>query len=128
MKKCKHCEKEIPNRNVFCDNICQREHQYKKTVTEWLSGVSIMNIGAIKISNHIRRYMLEIHNSKCEKCGWGMVNQYTNKVSLEIDHIDGDSQNNKFENLQLLCPNCHSLTQTWKNTGARKSSRIKRKT
>jgi predicted HNH restriction endonuclease len=127
MKKCKHCEKEIPNRNVFCDNICQREYQYKKTITEWLSGVSIMSINAIKISNHIRKYLLEIHNSKCEKCGWSMVNKYTNKVSLEIDHIDGDSQNNKFENLQLLCPNCHSLTQTWKNTGARKSSRTKRK-
>ena len=45
----------------------------------------------------------------------------------EIDHIDGDSQNNKFENLKLLCPNCHSLTKTWKNTGSRKSTRIRRK-
>jgi Zn finger protein HypA/HybF involved in hydrogenase expression len=127
MKKCNHCEKEIPNRNVFCDNTCQREYQYRKTIKDWLSGLSIMNYGAIKVSNNIRRYLFETHNSKCEQCGWGEINPYTNKVSLEIDHIDGDSQNNKFENLKLLCPNCHSLTKTWKNAGSRKSTRVRRK-
>jgi predicted HNH restriction endonuclease len=79
------------------------------------------------LSLHIKRYLFELHDSKCQGCGWGVVNPYTNKVPLEVEHIDGDSQNNKFENLKLLCPNCHSLTETWKNTGSRKSTRIKRK-
>ena len=127
MNKCKHCEKEIANRNVFCDNICQRDYQYKETIKEWLNGESIMNHGAIKISNNIRKYLFELHDSKCQECGWGEINPHTNKAPLEVDHIDGDSQNNVFQNLKLLCPNCHSLTKTWKNSGARKSTRLKRK-
>lgn len=35
-------------------------------------------------------------------------------IALEIDHIDGDNQNNARENLEAVCPNCHSLTPTWR--------------
>ncbi len=42
-------------------------------------------------------------------------NPVTGKVPLEIDHIDGDSENNKEENLRLICPNCHSLTPSFRN-------------
>ncbi len=127
MNICKYCEKEIPNRNVFCNNVCQREYEHNKTINEWLTGEKIMNQGAIKISNYIRKYLFDTTGSKCQNCGWGQINPHTKKVPLEVDHIDGDSQNNVVENLRLLCPNCHSLTKTWKNTGSRKSTRMKRK-
>ena len=46
------------------------------------------------------------------------------KLSLQIDHIDGNCENNKPDNLRLLCPNCHTQTDTWgiknKNIGRRK--------
>ena len=86
-----------------------------------------MNEGSIKISNHIRKYLFEINDSKCNVCGWGEKNIKTNKIPLEVDHIDGDSQNNTINNLRLLCPNCHSLTDTWKNIGSRNSTRVNRK-
>ena len=35
------------------------------------------------------------------------------KLSLQLDHIDGDNTNNELNNLRLLCPNCHSLTDTY---------------
>jgi hypothetical protein len=126
-KKCLNCQNIIPNRNVFCNNVCQTEHNYKSAIDKWLRGESIMNEGSIKISNHIRKYLFEINDSKCNVCGWGEKNIRTNKVPLEVDHIDGDSQNNIITNLRLLCPNCHSLTNTWKNIGNRNSTRVNRK-
>jgi 5-methylcytosine-specific restriction endonuclease McrA len=58
--------------------------------------------------------LLEKNNYSCSECGWNKINPKTGKSPLEIDHIDGDCSNNKEENLRVLCPNCHSLTPTWK--------------
>ena len=58
---------------------------------------------------------MDKYSCKCQLCGWGKMNIYTNKIPLEVHHIDGNYKNNKEENLQLLCPNCHSLTETYKN-------------
>lgn len=126
-KQCLNCNNDIPNRNVYCNNKCQSEYEYKQTIQRWLNGESIMNNGSLKISNYIKRYLFDLHNSKCQECQWDKVNPHTNNIPLEVEHIDGDSQNNKFENLKLLCPNCHSLTMTYKNIGSRKSTRLKRK-
>ncbi len=45
-------------------------------------------------------------------CGLSSWQGYV--LSLELDHIDGDNENNKMSNLRLLCPNCHTLTPTWR--------------
>ena len=71
--------------------------------------------GEYGLSKYIRRYLLEKHNYKCEKCGWGEKNEFIGTIPLEIHHIDGDYTNNKEGNLQVLCPNCHSLTETHKS-------------
>lgn len=42
-------------------------------------------------------------------------------IPLELDHIDGDSDNNALSNLRLLCPNCHALTPTYRARNARYS-------
>lgn len=61
----------------------------------------------------IRTYLFEKYHSKCQICGWDEINPFTGRVPLQIHHIDGDSCNNREENLQLLCPNCHSLTENF---------------
>jgi hypothetical protein len=48
---------------------------------------------------------------KCEKCGWSEKNQFNGFIPVQVDHIDGNNKNNKKENLIILCPNCHSLTE-----------------
>lgn len=48
---------------------------------------------------------------KCFSCG---INSWMNqKISLHLDHINGINNDNRIENLRLLCPNCHSLTPTY---------------
>ena len=70
--------------------------------------------GKYLISSHIKRYLYEKYNSKCSQCGWSDVNLYTGNIPLEVHHKDGNHTNNSEDNLELLCPNCHSLTATYK--------------
>lgn len=70
---------------------------------------------------------MEKNNCKCEKCGWGEINPTTQKTPLEVHHINGDCTDNREENLQLLCPNCHSLTETFGSLNNGNSRRYKYK-
>jgi hypothetical protein len=47
----------------------------------------------------------------CEECGWARRSK-DGRLPLELDHINGDSNDNRIENLRILCPNCHSLKPT----------------
>ena len=112
MNYCFNCE--IPTRNKFCSIICQKDYEYKKYIQEWKAGKVSGLRGEYQISMYIKTYLLKKYNNKCGRCGWGEKNVYTQSIPLEVEHIDGNYMNNKEENLILLCPNCHSLTQTYK--------------
>lgn len=112
---CLNCNKEIKRKGKkYCNNTCQKEYEYKTYIDNWLSGIESGTRGKDQISLHVRRYLFEINNNSCQACGWNKINPTSNKSPLEIHHKDGDYKNNSFENLQLLCPNCHSLTETYK--------------
>ena len=64
--------------------------------------------------------IIALRGRKCENCG---LEEWLNQpIPLEVHHIDGDHYNNSLDNLQLLCPNCHSFTENWrrKNTSKKK--------
>lgn len=51
--------------------------------------------------------------AKCEICG---IKTWLGKpIVLQIHHLDGNHKNNSVDNLQLLCPNCHTQTDTYSN-------------
>ena len=112
---CLNCGKEIKLNRKFCDTKCQQEYIFKEYIKSWKDGKINGLSGEYNLSKRIRRFLFEKNNYRCEKCGWGEKNIYTNTIPLEIHHIDGDYTNNKEENLQVLCPNCHSLTETHKS-------------
>ena len=127
MMKCINCNKNINNRNKYCSIKCQKEHEYATFIEQWKKGNIDGMRGKYQISMHIKTYLLKKYNNKCAKCGWGKINQYTGKVPLEIDHIDGNYKNNKEDNLIVLCPNCHSLTSTYKGANYNNGRKSRKK-
>nr|WTB31527.1 HNH endonuclease [Streptomyces sp. NBC_00830] len=68
----------------------------------------------------IRRALCEMGlPERCEECGTGPL-WHGNPMTLEIDHINGDWSDDRIENLRLLCPNCHAVTDTWCRGGSRR--------
>lgn len=64
-------------------------------------------------SNALRRALFEIgRKEECVECGQGP--EWNGKfLRLHIDHINGDNMDNRKENLRILCPHCHSQTETF---------------
>ena len=123
--QCLNCGNECDNK--YCSNRCQSDYQYTGYIDRWLNGLETGLRGKYQVSLYIVRYLFEKHQGKCSKCGWSKVNPYTNHCPLEVEHIDGNYLNNSPDNLDLLCPNCHSLTATYKGAN-RGKGRKDRKT
>ena len=107
---CKCCSAEVKRLgNNYCSGECYQLHRYNSVIEQWKDGKLTPN-QHFKVSAFIRRYLFTKYDSKCCLCGWCCVSKYTKKIPLEVDHVDGDWKDFSEENLQLLCPNCHSLT------------------
>ena len=111
MKTCLNCGKELTGaQQKYCSNKCQLDFQRKEYISRWKNGEESGLRGQKDLSVHVRDYLLEKYNYHCQKCGWGEINPTTGRVPLEIHHVDGDFRNCEESNLEVLCPNCHSLT------------------
>ena len=105
---CIHCGKEAPanwNRsNKFCSLDCSYEYTWVITRNQIATGV-------VFPAFRMKKYLLEQH-AFCASCSVGTT--WNGKpLVLQLDHIDGDSDNNSLTNLRLLCPNCHTQTETF---------------
>jgi hypothetical protein len=63
--------------------------------------------------HHVKRRLVKAGplHARCRECG---IDDWRGRpLSLELHHINGDGQDNRLENLALLCPNCHSQTDSW---------------
>lgn len=111
--KCINClntVKSSHNTQKYCSVSCQ--HDYK-----WKGIVKDIEKGDKSFSNQILKKYLLLKDDSCSVCG---ITEWNNsRITLELDHINGDGTNNNMDNLRLLCPNCHSQTDTYKakNTG-----------
>lgn len=112
---CIHCKNEatfrVSKRNIYCSIQCQQDHGRDLYIKDWLDGkIQIHSSGT---NRRIKEYVLKKQGYKCAKCS---LTEWNNApLVLELEHKDGDSRNNDIDNLECLCPNCHSQTPTYKN-------------
>lgn len=89
-----------------------KQRSKKYTIEEFKEKFLIK--GSNIISDRLKRYLIDnqLLEKKCNKCGnEGKWEGYD--LTLQIDHINGDREDNRLENLRILCPNCHSQTNTY---------------
>jgi hypothetical protein len=107
---CLECNKEFYYYNnskygKYCSNQCSGAHRHK------IYTIPRIERGECKDSVTLRKYLASIKGYKCTLC---YISEWQNNtISLHVDHIDGNADNNCPSNLRLLCPNCHSQTDTF---------------
>jgi hypothetical protein len=115
-RKCKECGQECSRPEKFyCNNKCQVKYQNREKINNWLKGRDKGYTGNGMIRPFIRKYLIGLFDNRCNRCGWNEKNPITQNIPLEIHHKDGNYKNNQINNLEVLCPNCHSLTESHKN-------------
>ena len=80
----------------------------KKTEKERLLKADYNTLG----EETLRKRIIIEQDEKCNKCK--LSEWLGEKLIFEIEHIDGNHSNNERKYLEALCPNCHSLTPTWR--------------
>lgn len=114
MKQCLHCGNDYQGSGKrYCSRACMGAAKNKLVVDNWIDDPTSATTEQ-GLAASIKRYLIEQAGNKCSLCGWGEINPVTGRSPLEVDHIDGDCYNNIPENLRVLCPNCHSLTPTYR--------------
>ena len=111
MKNCIYCGKILfGKQEKYCSHECQTLKHREDYIVKWKSGEELGWTKSSGLSTHIRNYLLDKVGHKCQKCGWSERHPITLRIPLEVHHVDGDYRNCQEENLEVLCPNCHSLT------------------
>lgn len=102
-------KKELEEHGIDHANIPIKQIFQKQTLEEILVEDSNYQ------SSRLKKRLIEsgLKEDRCESCGIG--NEWNGKpLTLQLHHINGNHRDNRFENLQILCPNCHSQTENYK--------------
>lgn len=95
-----------------------KSFQPKRDISAYLSN-------QFQISSHnLKKRLLKekIFTHTCSSCH--LTEWMNNPIPLELDHIDGNHENNNLLNLRLLCPNCHAFTPTYRGKNKKENKQL----
>lgn len=95
----------------YCSFRCQHEYWHLQKVSRFLENGG--HYGYVD-TKFLGRVLRQLHGDKCSRCGWAERHSVTRRIPVEVEHIDGNWENNFLDNLTLLCPSCHALTPTFR--------------
>lgn len=105
--RCQNCNVELLGWRSARTKYCSRKCEYEVAEKTRSEKILVGKLSANASKNYIRS-----HYDNCSVCGLGK--EWNGKpITLQVDHIDGNSDNNTLENLRLICPNCHTQTETF---------------
>jgi len=94
-------------------NHCRHEERRINLETAFVNGEYSNKQLQFKTGSWVKNFILRINDHSCQACGIG--EEYNGKpIVLEVNHIDGNALNNIISNVEILCPNCHSQTDSYK--------------
>jgi hypothetical protein len=98
-----HMKKHIQRLNVDCGHWTGQSWSKGEMTKDWSSYYSYKSM---------KPHLIKERGHKCECC---QLEMWLNKqITLAVHHIDEDRTNNDKDNLQLVCPNCHSYTNNFR--------------
>ena len=126
MSKCLNCKNEINTGSKFCSRKCSGSWREQQSIDLWLNNQIPGHKGKVKnIKSFVRNFLLRTYKNSCCKCGWNTPHPISGIPPLEVNHIDGNAEHTVISNLELLGPNCHSLTLTYRNRNKENGNRIR---
>lgn len=123
--QCFYCQSSLSKtQKKYCSKECLRDYRYHANIALWKKG-SLTGGSPGKVAPYVRRYLIEARGESCEQCAWNTRHTITDKVPLEVHHINRHDDHSE-ANLQLLCPNCHSLTLSFRGLNRGKGRKYRR--
>jgi len=119
------CKVDEIDLSKFRDNVTINKKKPNRFMAKKLDDILVEN-SSYYTSNNLKKKLIKygILENLCFECG---INEWNGKeLVCHLDHINGISNDNRLENLRILCPNCHSQTITYANKN-RKGGKKKRK-
>ena len=134
------------SKKIYCNNYCGNRQTIKKRIVEYDIDISHFNFkpknnyngklslneifvtGSTYNTKNLKKRLYDegLKERICEKCGQN-ENWNNEKISLILDHINGDNTDNRLKNLRIVCPNCNATLPTHGGKNIKFKSKSERK-